>query len=379
MTDQEITLGAAGDIMLTKPLNMLCRSSGVKFIQGLTGAADISVANLEMALTNSKASAEKLSVIDSRPQLIYQISKCGFDAVTLANNHIMDYGTEGLAETLKAIDEAGLFRVGVGYDLKEAVSILNLKSSLGTELNLVNFACTLPTGSAAGVDRPGVAPVRVTQQYRVEPILIEEQPGTSPWVDTFVEPQDSRVACEVISRAASTGGRVIASIHWGVPPYWHAPFQGILAAYQRPLARQLIHAGADAVIGHHPHVLHGIEIIEGGPVFYSLGNFIWHPRQINLTINDEPGYQSHWKAARTISAADPLKRESVFLFLTWKGSKWQARLIPVWLNENGEPGSPGTQQKASTILSRLNDMSMDLGCNLEVINQEAILFGEVRK
>ena len=50
----------------------------------------------------------------------------------------------------------------------------------------------------------------------------------------------------------------------------------------------------------------------------------------------------------------------------------------MWLNEDGEPGSPGTQ-KASTILSRLNDMSMDLGCNLEIINQEAILFGEVRK
>lgn len=106
----------------------------------------------------------------------------------------MDYGTEGLAETLKAIDETGLSRVGVGYDLKEAVSILNLKNSLGTELNLVNFACTLPTGSAAGVDQPGVAPIRVTQQYRVEPILVEEQPGTSPWVDIFVEPQDSRVA-----------------------------------------------------------------------------------------------------------------------------------------------------------------------------------------
>lgn len=90
MTDQEITLVAAGDIMLTKPLNMLCYSSGVKFIQGLTGAADISVANLEMTLTNSKASAEKLSVIGSRPQLISQVSKCGFDAVTLANNHIIN-------------------------------------------------------------------------------------------------------------------------------------------------------------------------------------------------------------------------------------------------------------------------------------------------
>lgn len=378
VADQELTLGAVGDIMLKRPLDMLCHSSGVKFIQGLTGAADISVANLEMALTNSKAAAEKLSVIGSKPQLISQVSKCGFDAVTLANNHIMDYGIEGLTETLKTIDEAGLFRLGAGYDLKEAVSILNLKSSRKTELNLVNLACTLPTGSAAGVDRPGVAPIRVTQQYRVESILVEEQPGTSPWVDTFIEPQDSRLACEVISRAASAGVRVVAVIHWGIPPYWHAPFQGNLAAYQRPLARQLIRAGADAVIGHHPHVLHGIEVIEGCPVFYSLGNFIWHSRQINLTKNNEPGYQSHWKAARTISAADPLKRESVFLFLTWKGSKWWARLIPVCLNENGEPESPDIQ-KALNILTRLKDMSMGLGCTLEIINQEAILSGGVKK
>jgi len=374
-----LTLGAVGDVMLTAPLT----KEAVAFIRSLTGKADVAVANLEMALPRRQAPADKLSTIGSSPELALEVAECGFGAVTLANNHVLDHGPEGLEDTLESVDRAGLFRVGVGRRLSEALDPLLWEEPGRLPLAVVNLACTLPPGAAAGEDRPGVAPLRVTQSFRLEPVLMQEQPGTAPWVETRVETQDARMAEGAISDAvravSGRGGRVVVVIHWGVPPYWQAPFQGDLADYQRPLARRLVEAGADAVIGHHPHVLHGVEIVCGRPVIYSLGNFVWPPRDITAPEEvplEEPTYQSHWRRARAVSAADPRKRESVFADLAWSGHDWRLRLIPVWLDERGEPGPP-EPERAEIILTRLSDMSRQLGCLADVSGGEFVIEGRL--
>ena len=68
---------------------------------------------------------------------------------------------------------------------------------------------------------------------------------------------------------------VIVAIHWGVPSWWLSPYQGLLATYQQPLGHALIDAGAGIIFGHHSHSLHGIEVYNGAPIFYSAGNFIF--------------------------------------------------------------------------------------------------------
>jgi len=93
---------------------------------------------------------------------------------------------------------------------------------------------------------------------------------------------------------------VIVAVHWGVPAYWLSPHQGLLAAYQQPLAHALVEAGADLVCGHHAHALHPIEVYRGKPIFYSLGNFMFEaPRAfmepesviVSLTLGDHPSIE----------------------------------------------------------------------------------------
>ena len=374
---QEITITAVGDTRLGKHLNLLRQPERAKVMREWVGASDVAIANLEMALTRRGARADKLAVLRSDPQVVNEVAACGFSVVTLANNHVMDYGPIGLEDTLSAVDAAGLHRVGAGLDWDEATRPLQLELSEGRLLHIVNFACTLGPGAAAAPGRAGVAPLRVTQQYQVDPIFIQEQPGTAPWVETFVRPQDERAACEAVARAREQGGWVLAIIHWGIPPHWQAPFQGWLATYQRPLARRLVDAGAHAIIGHHPEVLHGIEIMDGCPVFYSIGHFAFHPRELAPAepLMSEPGYRLHWQEALSVSAADSRKREAVVLRLQWQGRSWQARLTPVWLDDSGEP-EPAKPARAERILSRLQTMSGQLGCALTVREGEARLAWE---
>ena len=138
------------------------------------------------------------------------------------------------------------------------------------------LASTLPPGFAAGPGRPGIAPVRARSRFYVDAVTLDEQPGMSPWVETEAVEEDVRRTCERIRSAREETDLVMIHIHWGIPNGWCAAFQGPLADYQRPLGRALIDAGADLVVGHHPHVVHGVERYKDGLIVYSLGHFLFH-------------------------------------------------------------------------------------------------------
>ncbi len=231
--------------------------------------------NLEIPLTTSNEKAEKAFTLKADPKLAHDLKQAGFDAVTVANNHALDYGWNGLRETLEALDEAEIASFGGGATSEEAYAPRYFETELGV-VALFGIACTLPPGFAAGKNRPGVAPVRVTERYAVDPLVQTEQPGMAPFVHTAVHEPDVATVCAAISAARTRADLIVVMAHWGVPHGWAAPSYGPLATYQRPLGRRLIDAGADLVIGHHPHVLHEIERYAGGLIAYSIGNFVFH-------------------------------------------------------------------------------------------------------
>jgi poly-gamma-glutamate synthesis protein (capsule biosynthesis protein) len=102
-----------------------------------------------------------------------------------------------------------------------------------------------------------------------------EQPGTMPRVHSWTDPDDRARACDAIATLRKEVDFVAVAIHWGVPSYWLSPYQGLLTEYQQVLGHAFVNAGADAVIGHHSHELHPIEVYCGKPIFYSLGNFLF--------------------------------------------------------------------------------------------------------
>ncbi len=220
--------------------------------------ADIVLANCESQFTTSADRIEKNFTFKASPHLVGCLKAGGIDVVTLANNHAMDYGAPGLAETLETLDKAGIARFGAGKNLAEARRPAFLERK-GLVIAFLGYMW-LPENSVepqiicARPDRPGVAGV------------IGDPGKLLAWLK-----EDLRAV-----RKKNPAARVVVSFHWGLEGYHRA------GPEQRLLAGAAVEAGVDFVVGHHPHVLQNVETHRGAPIFYSLGNFVfggnWSPR-----------------------------------------------------------------------------------------------------
>jgi poly-gamma-glutamate capsule biosynthesis protein CapA/YwtB (metallophosphatase superfamily) len=244
-------------------------------LRGLMRDATIAFGNLETPLTTRGARAEKAATHRAHPDRVVDVKAFGFDVVTLANNHMLDYGPEGLAQTLEVLAAAKVDAVGAGRSQGEALRPVIRQTPHGA-VAFVGLCAALPPGFAATAERPGVAGVRVRQSVAIDPALQAEQPGGAPFVHTTAHEADVEAACEAVRSVKKEARLVVVALHWGIPHGFAARSYGILAEYQRPLAHALVDAGADVVVGHHPHVVHPIERYRGAVIAYSLGNYVFH-------------------------------------------------------------------------------------------------------
>ena len=238
---EDIIINAVGDIMLAGRWTAIIRKKGYDFpFAGMTAElaqADINLANLESPLARGGCEfTGKKFRFRGEPQVAKAIRTAGFNLVTLANNHSMDFGGQALTETMFNLKEAGIAWIGAGESLAEARKMA-LYTIKGRKIAFLAYSLTQPLEFFAGTQRAGTAP---------------------GWEKLYLED---------IARARRAADFVIVSFHWGKEG------SGTVQAYQRIAAHKAIDAGADAVIGHHPHVLQGVERYKNGIIFYSLGNF----------------------------------------------------------------------------------------------------------
>lgn len=266
------TIAIVGDIFPQAPLP---GSAELADVRNLLRAADIAFGNLETPVSTRGAPAEKWINMRMPPDLLAEVRDLGFDILTLANNHMLDFGELAFRDTLDHLHARDLLCVGAGLDLEAAwrAEIVRLG-----EFNVafLGAASTLSPGSAAAEGKPGVAPIRVSESYQVDPHASLEQPGSAPYVHTRAWREDVERAIAAVEAARGDADFVILAMHWGVPPFWRARFQDGLADYQVEVGRALIDAGVDVIVGHHPHSLQEVEVYRGKPIFYSLGNFVFH-------------------------------------------------------------------------------------------------------
>ncbi|MEN3112481.1 CapA family protein [Uliginosibacterium paludis] len=236
-----VTLLFAGDLMLADGPGRLIAQGGdpLAAVDHLLRDADYRIGNLETSVASvGKAHPNKIYSFRAEPDSL-RVLKGRFDAVALANNHSGDFGHEAFLQTMSLLDAAGIRHFGGGRNLDEAHRPLWIELK-GLKIALLAYNEYKPRSFAAGPDWPG-----------------------SAWSE------DSRVLADI--RAAKSAGAdlVIPFMHWG----WER--ERLAGARQRQLARLMIEAGADAVVGGHPHVTQDIEYIHGKPVIYSLGNFVF--------------------------------------------------------------------------------------------------------
>jgi poly-gamma-glutamate capsule biosynthesis protein CapA/YwtB (metallophosphatase superfamily) len=311
---RSVRLVSGGDVMFWDPLAEIpaVATAPVQAALDYLKAADFCYMNCEMSLTAGGMRIEKTVNLRSSPDRAAELATLGIDAVTLANNHMLDWGHAGLFDTMAALDAAGIPHVGAGATVSEALRP-HVAEVNGVRFAFIGVAATLPPGFAAGDDRPGIAPIHVSFSFEVDPNLMSEQPGTAPWVHTIVRPQDVERVTDLISVARREVDHVIVAVHWGLTRRRVTPYQGMIAEYQGPLGRAFIDAGADLVVGNHSHNLHGVEVYRGKPIFYSLGNFIFTHIQ------------------------DYMEPESLIVVADFAPDGLRVELVPLLVHEDGFP------------------------------------------
>jgi poly-gamma-glutamate synthesis protein (capsule biosynthesis protein) len=353
---------ATGDVMLQKPI---LETAGPGLQQVLTAlrSHDHVFINLEEALTERGERSDKLVCLRANPQLATEVARTGASVVTLANNHAFDFGPTGLRDTEEALGEAAIPYVGAGPDIDANLRPAVLAAD-DRRVAFLGLATTLPNGCSAGPFRPGVAGIRVLSRFVIDPVSLDENPGMSPFVETVTMPGDTERAIEAVRQARQAADLVIVGIHWGVPNGWVARTQSELATYQEPLGHALIDAGADAVIGHHPHVLQGVEVYRGQPIFYSLGNFLFHSLLQGNPDLERPYPHYDWTSLR-----GAINHLGGIAHLSWpsSGSKPDIQLWPIWLDEAGEP-SFADAERAQAAIERVAGLSTQFGTVVKVLD-----------
>jgi len=244
---EDITLLFAGDVYLSNHvLNAYNNAGGIhgvldEGIRAEIDGADIFMVNQEFPFTDrGTAAADKQYTFRLPPEKVSMFHEMGIDIVTLANNHILDFGEVGLLDSCEILDAAGIKYVGGGPDFERASQLETI--TVGDKV--IGFLGTsrvyMATSWAAGKGHPGV-------------------------FSTY----DPTLPLEAIKEAREQCDYLVVYVHWGVER------ETTPKEYQKVMGRQYIDAGADLVIGSHPHVLQPVEYYNGKPIVYSLGNFVF--------------------------------------------------------------------------------------------------------
>ena len=235
-----VSLVFAGDSVLDAEAGDLIAQGGDPFASFASyfADADIRITNLECVVATQGSAGDKMFTFRAHPRVI-PVLKRHFDAVTLANNHSGDFGPGAFAEMLGLLQSAGLAQVGGGRNLRQAHAPLVFERK-GLRIAVLSYNEFQPRSFEANHNVPGTA-----------------------WSE------DERVVADIrAARRVHRADLVIPIMHWG----WEN--EPVANARQRQLARRMVRAGADAVIGGHPHVTQDIERYRGKPIVYSVGNFV---------------------------------------------------------------------------------------------------------
>jgi poly-gamma-glutamate synthesis protein (capsule biosynthesis protein) len=234
--------------------------------QALLQEAELVFGQLETSFaTRGTRLPQARHAVMAKPEGAGAMARAGFDVVSFAGNHCLDWGNEAFFETLSNLEAAGIAVVGAGADIEAARRPVLRQLADGTRVAFLAYSTILPQAYWAEQRRPGCAPLRAHTLYEQ---IEHDQPGTPARIHTWAHAGDLAAMQADIRAAKRDADVVIVSCHWGI----HF-VRAVIADYQREMARAAVAAGADAILGHHAHILKGIESIEGRPVFHSLCNF----------------------------------------------------------------------------------------------------------
>ncbi|RNJ42605.1 hypothetical protein B5V01_16525 [Mesorhizobium erdmanii] len=430
------TMVAVGDLIVSRPLTRY-EHPGFGDIVKILCDADVTFGNMETLIFDIRSfkgspeaehgGAYHISV----PELGPDLKAMGFNMVGRANNHTLDWGLEGMRETSRVLDESGIVHAGAGENLAQAGAARFLETARGRAA-LVSLATTFapmsracdPAGEAPG--RPGLNALRLAQSIVVPPEMLESlrrvrdalpgykagetdtsrvmvggatyKTGYKAGYSYVADPRDVADILRNIRRGKQFSDFCIVTNH-GHEPNWSHEVSQEPPDYEQSFARQMIDAGADAYVGHGPHLLRGIEIYKGRPIFYSLGNFFYDdlrtpagadmfeaygkdPRvdtDAEVTVDEEAKGYPTGDGLFYGALSAPVYYESIVTVSRFEQNQLaELRLYPIELGFSKRFANRGIPQFASTpqakaILERLQKLSTPFGTEIAIENDVGVI------
>ncbi|MFH1941161.1 MAG: CapA family protein [bacterium] len=317
-TKNPISILAVGDLMMGGRALTILEERGPDYpfdsTRTILQQADISIANLEAPFTTRGVAFDKQYTFRVPPEYAIGVKRAGFDVLTLANNHVLDYGPEGLFSTSDILDSLSIAHCGAGRDAKEAERGVVLERG-GWRVGFLAYSMTYPSEFWDGSERCGTA-----------------------------YPHQGRMEAHIRSLKDSVD-LVVVSFHWGGDLHVHP------RPYQREYAHIAVDCGADLVVGHHPHVLQGLEMYQGRLIAYSLGNFVFGSYNRNA-------------------------KESAMLKVRFDSLGFlMAEVIPINVYNDDVAFQPRLLKgvKKQKVVQNLNTISMDLNAGKLILNDSGFI------
>lgn len=244
-----LSITVTGDVMFGRKMPSVLSSgeSPYRYVSNITGQSDILLVNTENPFTNRGNALKPDVPLKAGPEYVSLVNGTNYTVVSAnANNHVFDYGIEGMRDSIKNLNNAGIIHIGAGENKQEATQPAVIEKN-GHKVTIFNY-----------MDSDNF------KEYSsdVMPVAGDSIPGYSAWDDVESPKQ--------ISAAKENGSDfIIVYMHYG-NEYSRSPNQ-----MQEKISHKAIDAGADTVVGSHTHVTGGIEMYNGKSIFYNLGNFIF--------------------------------------------------------------------------------------------------------
>jgi poly-gamma-glutamate synthesis protein (capsule biosynthesis protein) len=309
-----VTVIVAGDVMLARRVGQTMARSGdytapFRHVAERLAAADLAVVNFESTLSRAGSPTQGADSFAADPKALAGLRSSGVDLVSLGNNHTGDFGPRALVETVSLLRDAGFLTTGAGRGESDARAPAILERG-GVRVGLLAFNAIGET-PAAGPGRPGAVQVRM-------------QPRTGPLVQADLD--------KVLEDVRALAGRADAVV---VYPHWGGNYTRAVHSDQRKVARALVDAGADLVVGAHPHWTGGLEPRGQGVIAYSLGNFIFDMDFSRETMEGIALQATFWGGRLMAVELLPVRIRDDFApeFLSW--TRGRSILDRVWAVSRG--------------------------------------------
>lgn len=408
------TFAAGGDMIGPREPSLPRGGSEMEYVANILRAADAAFGNLEGSLFD-RATFPAIAAPENgggypvyAPSVAADYKALGIDMVSRANNHAIDWGIEGMRETARILDAAGIVHAGSGADAATARAPAYFQSAKG-KVALISAASTFPPMAAAGEigtrseKRPGIFALRTQQILLVTPVEMETLRRVAARQDfegvpvhdpkqimiggqqtigaavfrisdtpgqTFeVNAKDRAAILDAIKTAASSADFVVFTIH-----AHERRSDGQPADFIQPLFHDIIDAGADVIVRHGPHYLNGVEIYKGKPIFYDMGSLFTALAPIKRFTGTS---SSETESARQVMDIPPEWNDSAIAVSEFRGGQVsEIRLYPLVINDEGPLVGlprPAPPDAAERILKQFQVNSDRYGTRIRIENGMGII------